>query len=191
MKYKKQLWILAIAGILIIALNSALFPCLPKPIPVSTNNDIAIILGYDYFLLDQQNTENYVDKIIPDLQRQKNLQGIVVSGGHSHPDISKKSEAQVLAETLLKRGINIPIIIEGRSLSTKQNLEFTNELLHTYEIPDRTKLIIFYDLTKYASVHDAAKKSVWGYDIDFRAVNMNTLHLHKRILKLEELWKKF
>ncbi|OGD82852.1 hypothetical protein A2572_01990 [Candidatus Collierbacteria bacterium RIFOXYD1_FULL_40_9] len=107
----------------------------------------AIVLGYGVFQESNQEYKDYLDWICKTI-KDRGIEKLVICGGFTNPQLKDVSEAQSIY-TYLK--LNLPvetsIVLEEKSITTPQNLEFAKE-----EISAEDNILIFCDLARLAKV---------------------------------------
>ena len=89
----------------------------------------AVLLGYGLFDRSNMNYKRYLDNFASFVNK-NDIEVVILSGGHTNPRRPLESEASTISkyiETKLKQ--NTTILLEERSLTTAQNIEFANPLL--------------------------------------------------------------
>ena len=89
----------------------------------------AVLLGYGLFDRSDMNYKRYLDNFAS-FANKNDIEVVVLSGGHTNPRRPSESEAGTISkylESKVKR--NTTILLEERSLTTTQNIEFTKPLL--------------------------------------------------------------
>ena len=89
----------------------------------------ALLLGYGLFDKSNLICKRYVDNFASFVNKE-NVEVVVVSGGHTDPKRPSESEAGTISK-YLENKINkgTKMLLEERSLTTAQNIEFTKPLL--------------------------------------------------------------
>ncbi len=109
--------------------------------------NIAIVLGYGLFEESNQEYKDYLDWIAKTVTDQK-IEKLIICGGFTNPLHKDLSEAQSMSnyiKNLLPP--DIKIVLEEKSITTPQNLEFAKE-----EIATEDSVLIFCDLARLAKV---------------------------------------
>jgi hypothetical protein len=102
----------------------------------------AVVLGYGLFDKSDANYKGYVDNFVGFANRNK-IDAIVLSGGHTNPKRKSESEASTIEcyiRPKLKRRTRI--ILEDRSISTDQNIDFVGKIVH---VGKGDEVIVFCD----------------------------------------------
>lgn len=109
--------------------------------------NIAIILGYGVFEETNQEYKDYLDWITKTVTEQK-TEKLIICGGFTNPLHKDLSEAQSISNYIKKLlPSDIKIVLEEKSITTPQNLEFAKE-----EIATEDNILIFCDLARLAKV---------------------------------------
>lgn len=109
--------------------------------------NIAIVLGYGLFEESNQEYKDYLDWIAKTVTDKK-IEKLIICGGFTNPLHKDLSEAQSMGnyiKNLLPP--DIKIVLEEKSITTPQNLEFAKE-----EIATEDSVLIFCDLARLAKV---------------------------------------
>ncbi len=93
-------------------------------------NKIVVILGYGIFEKSNHKYKDYLDKAIEVIQQAQELGMVIICGGFTAPQI-ELSEARSIKNYILELNpeISSKIILEEKSATTAQNLEFASKII--------------------------------------------------------------
>jgi len=110
---------------------------------------VGIVHGYGLYSPDRKDYEKYLGFIAEEIKRE-NFDKVILCGGFTVPDHPNKSEVSTAREYLLTKIDFDNYILEDRSISTNQNLEFAAE--HLAELDNIERIIVYGDYTRLAKI---------------------------------------
>lgn len=97
--------------------------------------NIAIILGYGVFIKPNHNYQSYLESVLENILS-TSFEKIIICGGYSSSEHPSLSEAESIKQLFIKLQPKLAslLILEDKSLTTPQNLEFSQKIANNQNI---------------------------------------------------------